>query len=79
MRLALIWGATAVVLGVVAVVLFVWTGWTTDSGMECSAPFDRTTLECDLYTGWASVLTVAGVFGLAAVLAGGVGLVTARR
>jgi hypothetical protein len=79
LRLALVWGVAATVLGVVAVVLFLWTGLSTDSGMECVAPFDGTALACDLYTAWAPVLTVAGVLGAAAALAAVVGVATGRR
>lgn len=76
LRLALVWGAAAVLVGLVAVGLFLWTVWSTDSGLACAAPFDGAGAACRLYDAWLPVLELAGVLAFASVAALVVGVAT---
>lgn len=76
LRLALVWGAAAGLLALLGVVLYLWTGWATDSGTTCSPPSDGDGAACRLFGAWAPLLTLAAVLGGAALLAAAVGIAT---
>jgi hypothetical protein len=79
LRLALVWGGAAAVLGLLAVVLLFWVTGATDDGMLCAPGFEGRDLACRLHDAWLSVLRVAAVLAAASLLAGIVAVVTGRR